>query len=177
MERLFARIGVVTAVAVLAMGAGGPAAAGDPAPPIAAEHQLESQLLVALNASRRAHGLVSLKLSSSLSAAADAHSRSMATYGYFSHVSRDGRSFQERIGRYYGRGQRWAAGENLLWSSPTLEAPEAVRAWMDSTFHRQNILRPLWREIGLSAVSVPSAPGVFDGNTVVIVTTTFGVRY
>ena len=48
---------------------------------------------------------------------------------------------------------------------------------MESGVHRKNILRPLWREIGLSAVSVPAAPGVFEGNPVVIVTTTFGVRY
>ena len=94
MEALFARVAVVTAlvavVAALAVGAGGATAAADPARTIAAEDQLESQILVALNATRRAHGLVPLKLSRSLTAAADAHSRSMATYGYFSHVSRDG---------------------------------------------------------------------------------------
>ena len=48
---------------------------------------------------------------------------------------------------------------------------------MDSTFHRQNILRAMWREVGISAVSVQHAPGVFEDNTVVIITTNFGVRY
>ena len=168
---------MVTALAVLAVGAGGATAATDPARAIAAEDQLESQILVALNAKRRAHGLVPLKLSSSLSAAADAHSRSMGTYGFFGHESRTGLDLRARVSPYYGRGQRWAVGENLLWSSPTLEAPQALGVWMDSTFHRQNILRAMWREVGISAVSVQHAPGVFEDNTVVIVTTTFGVRY
>ena len=181
MKGFFARIAglttLVVAVVAFAVGAGGATAAGNPATTVAAEDQLESEILAALNATRRAHGLVPLKLSRSLTAAADAHSRSMATYGYFSHVSRDGLGLRERVGRYYGRGQRWAAGENLLWSTPTLAAPEAMKAWMESGEHRKNILRPLDREIGLSAVSVPAGPGVFEGLPTVIVTTTFGVRY
>ena len=47
---------------------------------------------------------------------------------------------------------------------------------MQSPGHRQNILTPHWREIGLAAVTVPGAPGVFDGLDVVIITTDFGVR-
>jgi uncharacterized protein YkwD len=47
---------------------------------------------------------------------------------------------------------------------------------MHSPGHRKNILTPRWREIGLSAVTVRSAPGVFSGRDVVIVTTDFGVR-
>jgi uncharacterized protein YkwD len=180
-EGLFARVAVVTAlvaaVAAFAVGAGGATAAADPTRTIRAEDQLEGQILVALNAKRSAQGLVPLKLSRSLSAAAEAHSRSMATYGFFGHESRDGLGLRERVAPYYGRGQRWAVGENLLWSSPTLNAPKAMRAWMGSGMHCQNILRPLYREIGLSAVSVSAGPGVFEGYPVVIVTTTFGVRY
>jgi uncharacterized protein YkwD len=178
---LLVRLAAVTAllalVAPLALGAGRATAAGDPARAIGAEDQLETQILAELNAKRRAHGLAPLKLSTSLSAAADAHSRSMGTYGFFGHESRTGLGLRARVTPYYGRGQRWAVGENLLWSSPTLEAQAALRAWMDSTLHRQNIFRPLWREIGISAVSVQHAPGVFEDNPVVIVTTTFGVRY
>jgi uncharacterized protein YkwD len=180
-EDRFARVAVVAAlvavVAALAVGAGGATAAGHSTRTIVAEDQLESQILDLLNAKRRAHGLVPLKLSTPLSSVADAHSRSMGTYGFFSHQSRSGLGLRERVSPYYGRGRRWAVGENLLWSSPSLEASEALGMWMDSTFHRQNILRPLWREIGISAVSVPHAPGVFDGQTVVLVTTTFGVRW
>jgi uncharacterized protein YkwD len=47
---------------------------------------------------------------------------------------------------------------------------------MQSPGHRQNILTPQWREIGLAAVTVHGAPGVYGGMDVVIVTTDFGVR-
>ena len=181
MKNLSARVAMVTAlvaaVTTLALAAGGASAATAPARAITAQDQLEGQILVALNAKRRAHGLVPVKLSGPLSTAADVHSRSMGTYGFFGHESRTGLGLRARLTPYYGRGQRWAAGENLLWSSPTLEVREAISVWMDSPYHRQNILRPLWREIGISAVSVEEAPGVYEGNTVVIVTTTFGVRY
>ena len=47
---------------------------------------------------------------------------------------------------------------------------------MGSPGHRKNILQPRWREVGLSALTVPAAPGVFGGRDVVIITTDFGVR-
>ena len=80
--------------------------------------------------------------------------------------------------RYYApRGYRtWSVGENLLWSSGTLTAPVALNLWMKSPGHRKNILTPAWREIGISAVAVRSAPGVFGGRDVVIITTDFGIR-
>jgi hypothetical protein len=37
-------------------------------------------------------------------------------------------------------------------------------------------LTPQWRQIGVSAVSVASAPGVYQGQRVTIITTDFGVR-
>ena len=47
---------------------------------------------------------------------------------------------------------------------------------MGSTGHRKNILTARWREIGLSALQVRAAPGVYGGRDVVIITTDFGVR-
>jgi hypothetical protein len=38
------------------------------------------------------------------------------------------------------------------------------------------LLDPNWREIGVSAVHASSAPGVYNGLPVTIVTTDFGVR-
>ena len=40
----------------------------------------------------------------------------------------------------------------------------------------KNMLDPHWREIGISAVHAPQAPGVYRGLAVTIVTTDFGVR-
>jgi uncharacterized protein YkwD len=156
----------------------GATAAGKPARSLAAADQLEGGVLVELNAIRRAHGLVPVRLSHPLSAAADSHSRSMGRFGYFEHESRDGSAFWKRVQRFYGAGDygTWSVGENLLWSSGGLDARRALELWMKSPAHRANILTPRWREVGLSAVTVAAAPGVYGGRDVVIITTDFGVR-
>jgi uncharacterized protein YkwD len=143
-----------------------------------AANALEAHVLAELNSIRRSHGLAPLNLSRPLSAAADSHSRAMGTYGFFAHDSRDGSTFWKRVQRFYGpRGYRtWSVGENLLWSSGPLTAAGALKLWMGSPGHRKNILTRDWREIGVSAVIVHAAPGVYGGRDVVIVTTDFGVR-
>jgi uncharacterized protein YkwD len=139
---------------------------------------LEAQVLADLNATRRQRGLSQLRFSSALSRAADSHSRDMARRGYFSHNSPDGSAFWRRVQRFYpSAGYRsWAVGENLVWASPDLSAASALSMWMGSAPHRANLLSRQWREIGLSAVHAPSAPGVFGGHPVTIVTANFGAR-
>jgi uncharacterized protein YkwD len=172
---ILALAGALTVVGGFAAGASG---ASQPVRTLAAADQLEVGVLVELNKIRRQHGLVALRLSQPLSAAADAHSRAMGTHGFFAHESRDGSEFWKRVQRFYGqRGNgTWSVGENLLWSSGGLTARDALELWMESPGHRRNILTARWREIGLSAVNVSAAPGVFGGHDVVIVTTDFGVR-
>jgi uncharacterized protein YkwD len=140
---------------------------------------LEQGVLVDINALRKQHGLAPLRLSASLSAAARQHSSEMAARGYFSHNSANGSSFDRRIARYYpiGRNNYWSVGENLLWSSPDVDAGGALDMWWNSPEHRKNMLTARWREIGLSAVHVPAAPGTYGGLEVTIVTTDFGVRH
>jgi len=165
----------LAALGVFAAGAG---AASKPVRTLAAADQLESRVLAELNAIRRQHGLTPLRLSRPLSTAADSHSRAMGTFGFFDHDSRDGSEFWQRVQRFYSPdGYRsWSVGENLLWSSGTLDAAAALKLWMGSPGHRRNILTARWSEIGLSALKVGSAPGVFGGRDVVIITTDFGVR-
>jgi len=102
----------------------------------------------------------------------------MGRFGYFEHESRDGSAFWKRVQRFYGSESygNWSVGENLLWSSGSVDASRALELWMKSPAHRANILTPRWREVGLSAVSVAGAPGVYGGRDVVIITTDFGVR-
>lgn len=139
---------------------------------------LESGVLVEINKVRGSHGLPPLRLNVRLGRAAATHSSAMATYGFFSHDSRDGSPFSKRIARFYSsaRFRYWAVGENLLWSSPDVDAAGAVRMWMNSPGHRKVLLTPRWREIGLSAVHAGSAPGTFGGREVTILTADFGVR-
>ena len=169
---------VFALLALLGLGAGGANAAGKPARALSSGNQLESQVLAELNAIRRAHGLAPLRLSRPLSTAADSHSRAMGTFGFFGHSSRDGSVFWKRVQRFYAQGSygNWSVGENLLWSTTGLDASRALKLWMASPGHRKNILTARWREVGLSAVSVPAAPGVFGGRDVVIITSDFGVR-
>ena len=139
---------------------------------------LEQGVLTKLNVLRRGHGLVPLRRSSGLAAAAGQHSTEMANRGYFGHSSADGLSFDRRIAHFYPRGGRryWAVGENLLWSTSNVDAASALDIWLNSPEHRKIILTPRWREFGVGAVHVVSAPGVYSGRAVTIVTTDFGVR-
>jgi uncharacterized protein YkwD len=139
---------------------------------------LEQGVLSDINTLRKEHGLAPLRLSASLSSAARQHSSEMAARGYFSHSSANGSSFDRRIARYYPMGSNhyWSVGENLLWSSPDVDAGEALNMWWNSPEHRKNMLTARWREIGLSAVHVAAAPGTYGGREVTIVTTDFGVR-
>jgi uncharacterized protein YkwD len=146
--------------------------------PAAATRALEQGVLYSMNALRREHGLAPLRVSTGLVSAARKHSSDMATRGYFSHTSANGSSFDRRIARFYPMGHKryWSVGENLLWSSPDVDAARALDMWLNSPEHRKNMLTARWREVGLSAVHVPSAPGTFGGREVTIVTADFGVR-
>ena len=139
---------------------------------------LEGQVLTAINRVRTSRGLAPLRLSKGLGAAADAHSRAMVRGGFFAHESADGSAFWKRVERFYPpqRFRTWSAGENLLWYSPTLDAAAAVEMWMKSPGHRRNLLDRTWREIGISAIHAASAPGVFGGAEVTVLTANFGVR-
>jgi uncharacterized protein YkwD len=140
---------------------------------------LESGVLQQLNKIRVQHKLAPLKLSGRLSEASAQHSKEMAADGYFEHASDDGTLFWKRIGRWYGpKGfHYWSVGENLLWSSPGVDSVGAAKLWMNSPEHRANILTAAWREIGISAVHMAAAPGVYKGLEVTIITTDFGVRH
>jgi uncharacterized protein YkwD len=143
---------------------------------VEARDRLEAGLLSQINAFRRSRGLRPLRTSARLRAAADAHSGAMATQGFFAHASPDGTPFWRRVQRYYPKTRYWSVGENLLWSSPDVDAAGALRTWLNSPPHRRILLTARWREVGLSAVHVDAGPGVFQGRPVTVVTADFGVR-
>jgi uncharacterized protein YkwD len=175
----FAAILLATAVAAPAGARSGRRAlSAGPTQVASAMRALESRVLVDLNRVRVQHGLVPLRASSKLNAAATQHSREMARVGYFSHSSADGAAFWRRIERFYpSSGYRsWSVGENLLWSSPDVDAEGAIKMWMGSPEHRANLLNKSWREVGLSAVHSDAAPGTYHGLGVTIVTADFGAR-
>jgi uncharacterized protein YkwD len=139
---------------------------------------LESAVVARINAVRRSRGLRPLRHNSRLAAAADYHSRDMGRRGYFEHDSANGTAFWRRIERFYpSRGfGSWTVGENLLWATDRYGAAFAVREWMNSPPHRENILSRDWREVGIGAAFFASAPAEYHGRAVTIVTADFGAR-
>lgn len=172
------RRGIAIAAAIAAAAALAGSAFAAPSRPAVSLTTLEQGVLADINAFRAAHHLVPLQLSVSLTAAARSHSLQMEADGYFAHNSYDGTLFWKRIESYYPSKAFgfWSVGENLLWSSPGVDAQKALTMWENSPEHRKNMLDPHWRQIGISAVHVSSAPGVYHGLPVTIVTTDFGVR-
>jgi len=99
--------------------------------------------------------------------------------GFFGHDSADGTAFSERIKRYYtSRGWRsWTVGEALL-ASQTRDTAAAtiVEAWLGSPPHREIVLSPAWRDVGIGALYAPVAPRAFGNGEAVAVTADFGAR-
>jgi uncharacterized protein YkwD len=149
-----------------------------PQPPANEGGDYDAAVVAATNDIRRSHGLTPLKVSPKLETAADQHSTDMGKRGYFAHESADGSAFWKRVQELYPQGDAsyWAVGENLIWSSPELSVDGAMKGWMESPGHRDNILGKEWREIGCASVQLDSAPGVYGGRQVVIITCDFGVR-
>jgi uncharacterized protein YkwD len=166
---------------LLALGGTTAAVAGaTDATPSSAERvsELDGQILKRLNLTRSTRGLRPLVASNELGAAATAHSRELIQAGVFQHDSPDGTSFARRLKRFYSATgyARWAAGENILYSSTALNADAAIGAWLDSAPHRRNLLDPSWREVGIGTVRADSAGGVFGGDPTWVITMDFGVR-
>jgi uncharacterized protein YkwD len=89
--------------------------------------------------------VVPLKSDPRLQAAAQAHANDMATRGYFSHTSLDGRSPAQRV-RAAGYPSSYI-GENIAWGYRDWNA--AITGWMNSAGHRANLLRREYQDIGL----------------------------
>jgi uncharacterized protein YkwD len=102
-----------------------------------------------VNAERAKVGCGALRESSALDAAASGHSKDMATQDYFSHVSLDGRTFDQRIraAGYSGR----TLGENIAAGQRTASA--VMASWMSSSGHRANILNCAFKQIGVGVAS------------------------
>jgi uncharacterized protein YkwD len=142
--------------------------------------RLGDTVLEQLNRVRAAHGLRPLRAAPSLVVSARRHSAQMGRRGFFAHESADGTPFWRRIERFYvDDGFRsWEVGENIFWQSPaSLAGLSVVRSWLSSPGHRANVLSRTWREAGVGAISLRSAPGVYGGAPVTIVTVDFGKRH
>jgi uncharacterized YkwD family protein/spore coat assembly protein SafA len=105
-----------------------------------------SQVVNLVNQERSKAGLGPLTSNSALTAMALDKAKDMYNNGYFDHTSPTYGSPFDMMSTY---GIRYSyAGENIAKGQQT---PEAVmKAWMNSTGHRQNILSPNFTQIGVA---------------------------
>jgi uncharacterized protein YkwD len=112
-----------------------------------------------MNAARTAHHLAPLRADATLQRAALSHSADMLRRRYFAHGD-----FSLRMRRFHVAGS--LAGENLAWGVGARAAARTIVAeWLASPGHRENLLRPGFRRVGLATLVGPFSG--YRGATVV----------
>ncbi len=120
----------------------------------------KTNLIEYTNSTRAHFGLTTLRENPTLNRAAYLKAQDMLSRGYFAHYSPEG------VSPWYwliesGYNYR-VAGENL--AIGFLESEQVHQAWMNSYSHKENILNPNYREIGIAVVK-----GNFQGNETTLV--------
>jgi uncharacterized protein YkwD len=105
----------------------------------------EQRILDLTNAARAKEGLTPLKPNATLFEVARAHSANMAKQHKMEHVL-DGQTPADRV-KTAGYRYRWM-GENIAYGKYT-PIDKIFDEWMNSKHHRENILKPEYREIGI----------------------------
>lgn len=134
------------------------ASAPSPSTAVAAEDaaldRLEQDALAGINAERAAAGLPPLSCTPELCRIARTYSREMVDRHFFAHADPDGATVETRAD---GAGIRWrSVGENIARNRGFKDpAVVAVREWMKSEGHRENILDARFRETGIGVWVAP----------------------
>lgn len=115
---------------------------------------LAQRVIELANLERAAAGLPPLKANEALSQAAKAHSLAMAERDFFDH--QDPSTGAAPGDRAKAAGYAWSTvAENIAIGYATPE--EVITGWMNSEGHRQNLLNPEYREIGVGYVAGPGS--------------------
>jgi uncharacterized protein YkwD len=134
--------------------------------------ELRIATLCLVNRERAARSLPALTPRTELDAATQRHSEDMGRRTFFAHDNPDGASPHDRI-LAAGYAADHSTGENLYAGYEADATPAAaVKGWMNSRGHRENILRPIFTEAGIGIARQPIRRGV-DGRAGVY-TNTFG---
>lgn len=113
--------------------------------------QMRSSVLCLINRIRGRYGLHPLADNKALRASASAHSTSMVVHGFFAHEGPGG-SMDHRISRagYLTAAGAFVIGEDIGGGDDLAGSPmSVVRSWMNSPPHRENILDPQFRDVGV----------------------------
>lgn len=122
--------------------------------------EFAANIIEEVNQQRVLDGLGALKQNESLQLAAQQKAEDMATRGYFSHTTPDGKTpwyWIEKNEIKYA-----LAGENL---AVKFEKPTAVViGWMNSPSHKKNVLKAAYSETGVGV-----AKGMYEGQEVIFI--------
>ncbi|HEX8591296.1 MAG TPA: CAP domain-containing protein, partial [Candidatus Paceibacterota bacterium] len=125
---------------------------------------LPGSVVALTNEERGDAGLASLKANSLLTRAAQMKADDMAAKSYYAHVAPDGTPppyWLNAVGYKYQ-----IMAENLVIDRESSD--DAVSAWMGSKYHRDNILNPVFTEIGVGV-----AHGSYKGRDTIYVVQMF----
>jgi hypothetical protein len=124
-----------------------------------------SELLDLTNNKRTVLGLSPLRLNEKLSLAASKKAQDMFAQNYWSHTSPNGQTPWDFV---ISSGYQYTmAGENL--AKNFSNSSGVVDAWMASQTHKDNIVKPGYRDIGFAIVN-----GVLNGEETTLVVQMFG---
>jgi uncharacterized protein YkwD len=124
-----------------------PVASLAPTNPVSTNPQdiFDQQILGLVNQERAKVGADPLKINEQLDLAADQHTLDQASMNKMSHTGSNGSNMGDRIknaGYVFS-----SAGENVAYGFG--DAAAVMNGWMNSEGHRQNILNPNYKEIGI----------------------------
>jgi uncharacterized protein YkwD len=133
----------------------------------------DAAVLCEINQQRTQNGFATLRPNGLLHDAAWIYATSMLSGDFYDHYGcLNGRNnCSNPIGRlrflgYIRPGWAWVVGETLRGAHPDTSTPNAVvDAWMESPLHREELLKPRFRDVGVASVNgvtdnFPSTDGV-----------------
>lgn len=125
----------------------------------------QKKLIELTNLERQKKGLEPVVENEALDKAAKLKAANMFDEGYWAHFAPSGKSPWDFI---LGSGYKFTyAGENLAKNFYSSE--DVVVAWMDSPTHRDNLLNPKYKDVGIAVVE-----GVLNGQKTTVVVQEFG---
>ncbi|MDX6667593.1 MAG: hypothetical protein QOK04_973, partial [Solirubrobacteraceae bacterium] len=137
----------------------------------------QAVVLCLLNNERAKAGLIALRLDPQLTSASISHSLDMVARQFFAHDAPGGSSpvSRMRAAGYIPASGAWQVGENIAWGSGSYGSLGSImQAWMNSPPHRENILDPAFRDVGVGIA--PGGPQGGPRLAAATYTTDFGKR-
>ena len=116
----------------------------------------EAAVLTRINQLRATRGAAPVRVSRTLTAAAEAHSQDMGARNFTAHTNPDGKTEIDRIIAHgYQLGNPWKLGENIAWGNES--GATTFGQWERSAPHFANMVDPAFEAIGIARVFVPGS--------------------